>query len=376
MTARSLPPSRFMRVALGAAEQARGRTGPNPWVGAVVARGHEQVSVACTQKSGSLHAEAAALVGVDTAGATLYTTLEPCVSFPGKRTAPCTRVILAAGLARVVIALPDPDPNVAGRGIAELRSKGVHVEVGDGFNSAFGQLRPYVKHRRTGRPYVIVKFAASLDGRVASRSGDSQWITGKIARERGHAERARCDGIVVGSGTALADDPLLTARPPERSGFVQPVRIVLDSRGRLSPKARLFGDGGQAIVATTSMSRESWRESIAEAGGRVILAGQGSDGVDLDELMNLLGSEGLVSVLVEGGGTLIGSLLRGGHVDELLGFIAPIVIGGDGAPAVAGPGAETLQGAWTMHESTAHVLGDDVLIKGFVSEIEAPEIEW
>lgn len=361
-----------MARALEAATAVRGLTSPNPWVGAVVVRDGRVISVGSTAPTGGPHAEAAAISGVDARGATLYVTLEPCVAFPGKRTEPCADTIITSGLAKVVVALPDPDTNVSGRGIDQLRAAGVEVTIGDGYEAALALLRPYVKHRRTGKPYVIAKFAASLDGRVATVSGESRWITGAAARERAHQERARVDAILAGSGTVLADDPALTARPGGELAPRQPVRVVLDAQGRTSPEARLLAERGKVVIATTDTAPAAWRAAMAGAGAEVLILEPGVRGVNLDQLLTVLGQRGIVTAWVEGGGTLLGSLFEGGQVDETWAFIAPMIIGGDGLPAVAGEGALRLSDAWRLHQSEVEQLGVDLLVRGYVSSISGP----
>lgn len=358
--------SEFMREAIRAAAVVRGQTGSNPWVGAVLVRNGEIVGRGATAPPGGAHAEAAALAtAAKGRGGTLYVTLEPCVPFPGKRTQACAQTIVEAGVERVVVGIADPDARVRGGGIAWLRAQGIAVEVGDGQAEVEEQLRPYLKHRQTGRPYVVAKFAASLDGRIATASGDSRWITGEAARERSHQERARVAAILVGSGTVLADDPLLTARPAGLMAERQPVRVVVDSRGRVPPSAKLFDVPGPVILATTARSTLEWRRSVAARGAEVVECAEES-GVALDELLQLLGERGLVTVWAEGGGTLLGALFRGGHVDEVWAFLAPILIGGDGKPAVGGPGPGTVAEAWRLTSVVVESLEGDILVRGYV----------
>jgi diaminohydroxyphosphoribosylaminopyrimidine deaminase/5-amino-6-(5-phosphoribosylamino)uracil reductase len=357
--------SPFMQRALDAAQAVRGYTSPNPWVGAVVVREGEVAGIGATSPPGGAHAEAAALASAGGHGSDLYVTLEPCVPFEGKRTRPCVEAILESGVGRVVVALEDPDPHVRGKGIAHLREAGVTVEVGDGRDEARDLLRPYLKHRQTELPYVIAKFAASLDGRVATASGDSKWITGEPARDRVHEQRAWVDAILVGSGTVLADDPALTARPGGALASRQPARVVLDARGRISPAARIFGEPGHTIVATSCDARPAWKQKIASAGAQIIECDHDGSGINLDQLFATLGARGILSIWAEGGGTVLGSLFEGGHVDEVWAFIAPVIIGGDGLPAVAGEGARALDEAWRLRQPTIEVLGTDVLVRGY-----------
>ncbi len=361
--------SRFMKFALDDAKSARGRTSPNPWVGAVVVQGSQVVGRGATEANGGRHAEAVALDGVDARGMDVYTTLEPCAPFPGKRTPPCAQALVAAGVRKVHVAMLDPHPGVAGAGVTILRAAGIEVEVGDGAEEARTLLRPYLKHRQLGIPYVIAKFAASLDGKIATANGDSKWITSEAARDLGHSQRAWIDAIMVGSETVLRDDPALTARPGGNLAKHQPVRVVLDSRGRIPAGARIFGQPGKAIVVTTDDSPLDWRERIVATGARVVICEGGERGVRMEQLMPVLAASGIMSVWCEGGGTLLGSLFDGGYVDELWAFIAPVILGGAGLSAVGGEGAGTMADAWTLRDPTTESIGKDVLVRGFLSEI-------
>lgn len=361
-----------MAAALDAARSVRGTTSPNPWVGAVVVRDGAVVATGATSPPGGPHAEAAALAaaGEATRGATLYVTLEPCFPFPGKRTPPCAEAIVAAGVARVVVALEDPDPGVAGRGIASLRAAGVAVEVGDGAAEARALLRPYLYHRQTGRPYVIAKWAASLDGRVATPTGDSKWITGEAARDLAHRQRAWVDAVLTGSGTVLADDPAMTARPGGVESERQPLRVVLDARGRTPAGARLFEAPGPVLVATTREAPRVWREAVAARGAQLIDCEPGArGGVNLDQLLGALAQRGVLSAWAEGGPALLGALFDGGHVQEAWAFIAPVVLGA-GLPAIGGEGVSWVADAWRLREAVIEPVGGDVLIRGYVGAWE------
>jgi diaminohydroxyphosphoribosylaminopyrimidine deaminase/5-amino-6-(5-phosphoribosylamino)uracil reductase len=367
-------PSRFMAEALREALQVRGTTSPNPWVGAVVVRDGQVLSKGATAPAPGPHAETAALSGIQTAGADLYVTLEPCVAFGGKRTRPCSERIIAAGIRRVFVALIDPDPRVRGSGVAALRNAGIEVHLGDGAEAALDALRPYVRHRQSGRPYVIAKFAGSLDGRTATASGESRWITGEAARERAHEQRAWVDAVLVGSGTVLADDPALTARPGGREALRQPLRVVADGRGRTRPDAALFTAPGPVLIITSARSPASWRSELAAKAATVIECEPSLGGVNLDQLLLALGQRGVMSLWAEGGGTLLGSLFAGGHVDEVWAFIAPLVLGGDALPSIAGEGARSLLEVPRLHSVEVERLGDDVLIRGYLRRLE-PQVE-
>ena len=361
-----------MRAALDAAEAVRGATSPNPWVGAVVVRDGEITGQGATSPPPGMHAEAAALAGGEAQGATLYCTLEPCAAFEGKRTPPCVDAIRDAGIAKVVVALEDPDPRVSGRGIAALREAGVTVETGDGREEVSRSLRPYLKHRQTGTPYIIAKFAASLDGRTAANTGDSKWITGEAAREVVHRERARVDAILSGSGTVLADDPALTARPGGILPGRQPVRVIVDARGRVPADAQVFSGPGHVIVAAGEDAPDAWKQQITATGATVIDCERDGTGVNLQQLLPALARRGIMSAWVEAGSTLLGSLFDGGHVDELWAFLAPRIIGGRGAPAVGGEGVQRVADAHALREVVVEQVGNDILVRGYTGRWDNP----
>jgi diaminohydroxyphosphoribosylaminopyrimidine deaminase/5-amino-6-(5-phosphoribosylamino)uracil reductase len=363
----SAAPSEWMRAALDAAEPIRGLSGPNPWVGAAIVSEGRLVATGATEPPPGRHAERTALdsAGEAARGATLFCTLEPCAPFEGKRTPACSDGIIEAGVVRVVVAHGDPDVRVGGQGVARLRAAGIDVVVGDGREAALRQLRPYIKHRETGLPYVIAKFAATLDGRIATATGDSRWITGEQARARVHEERARVDAVIAGSGTVLADDPALTARPGGVLGERQPLRVILDARGRVSSAARLFHEPGNVVVATTAASDGAWRTELTATGAEVVVLEPGATGINLAQLLQALGRRGILSAWVEGGSTVLGSAFDEDLVDEVWAFIAPKLIGGRGLPAIGGVGADTMAAATTLREPTTEMLGDDLLVRGY-----------
>ena len=347
-----------MRRAIEAARAARGRTSPNPWVGAAITRDGEVISVGATSPYGGPHAEAAALANVDARGATLYTTLEPCVPFEGKKTPPCSEAIVSAGVAKVVIGILDP--HVGGPGVARLREAGVEVEIGDGAEAITGLLRPYLKFRATNRPYVIAKFAVSLDGKVGAPAAGIRWLTSDAALARAHADRDWVDAIMVGSGTVIADDPALTARPGGGEAQRQPIRVILDARGRTPAGSRVFGGAGKAIVATTADAPVEWRDAVAAAGATVLELEPGDMGVNLDQLLDTLGRRGILSLIAEGGPVVLASLFEGGHVDEVHAYVAPRILGDQGI-ALELPGT----GPLTLAETVIESLSPDVLIRGY-----------
>ncbi|MBM3140474.1 MAG: bifunctional diaminohydroxyphosphoribosylaminopyrimidine deaminase/5-amino-6-(5-phosphoribosylamino)uracil reductase RibD [Chloroflexi bacterium] len=360
-----------MRLAIDEARRAVGRTSPNPPVGAVVVRDGAVVGRGHTQPPGGAHAEVMALgdAGERARGATVYCTLEPCAHHG--RTPPCTDALLAAGVAAVRYAVGDPDPKVGGRGHAALAAAGVDVEAGDGEAAASEVLAGYLKHRRTGLPLVVVKYAASLDGRIAASSGDSRWVSGPETLAWAHDQRQRLDAIVVGSGTVVADDPSLTARPGgATAGVHQPLRVVVDSRGRTPASAKVLVGPSPTLIATTEASPAGWRAEMAARGAEVLTlpASEGADGrahVDLEALLRELGRRGMLVALFEGGGVLLGSLFDRKLVDRVYAVLAPLVIGAARAPApVAGRGAERMADAVRLRDVTVQRLGEDTLIAG------------
>ena len=358
--------SEHMQLAVEEGRRALGWSSPNPAVGAVVVRDGEVVGAGRTQPPGGDHAEVGALraAGERARGATVYVTLEPCAHTG--RTPPCSSALIEAGVASVRYAIGDPDPNVNGAGRRALEAAGIAVDEGEGAEQAAAQLEGYLHQRRTGRPFVVVKFAASLDGRIAASSGDSRWVSGPQTREWAHEQRQGLDAIVVGSGTVVVDDPQLTARPGGSSeGAHQPLRVVADSRGRTPEGARVLAGDSPTLIATTAASPEGWRERMAALGAEVVVLPESGGHVDLDALIRALGERGALAVLFEGGGILLGSLFDGRLVDRVQAIIAPVVIGADAAPAaVAGRGVERMAQAPRLRELTVTRLGEDTLISG------------
>jgi diaminohydroxyphosphoribosylaminopyrimidine deaminase/5-amino-6-(5-phosphoribosylamino)uracil reductase len=266
----------------------------------------------------------------------------------------------------VVAALGDPDPRVGGTGFARLRTAGIEVAVGEGAAAAAEQNAAYLVHRRLGRPRITCKAAASLDGKVAAADGTSQWITGPAARADGHRLRAEADAVAVGSGTALADDPLLTARPPEGPPARQPLRVLVDSSGRVPAGARLFAAGAPTLVATSERAPAAACGAWAAAGAEVLVLPGGPGGVDLAALAGALGARGVLELLVEGGPTLQAGLWDAGLVDRLVWYLAPIVLGGDrGLGLVPGAGAPTLAAARRLVLGTVRPVGPDLRVVAY-----------
>ena len=353
----------WMTMALAEAEKGKGSVEPNPMVGAVVVRQGQVVGRGHHARFGGPHAEVIALQEAREAarGATLYVTLEPCCHH-GK-TPPCTDAILAAGLARVVAAIRDPFPRVHGGGLAALRAAGIAVELGLGSSSAAALNAPYLKRVSTGLPYVTAKWAMTLDGKTAVASGQSQWISSPESRALVHQIRGRMDAILVGIRTALADDPLLTARPP---GPRTPLRILMDSRALLPRESRLAQTAHDipVLVAVSEDAPVERCRALKELGCEVV-AFAGSPRVSVTELLTELGKREMTNLLVEGGGRIVGSLLEAGHIDEVHAFIAPILEGGDHPHSPArGRGALNMSRAIRLQNTTYREIGGDLSVQG------------
>ncbi|MGH9471064.1 MAG: bifunctional diaminohydroxyphosphoribosylaminopyrimidine deaminase/5-amino-6-(5-phosphoribosylamino)uracil reductase RibD [Terriglobia bacterium] len=353
---------RYMREALRLALLSPSPPYPNPWVGCVIERDGKVVGRGFHRGAGTRHAEVEALAqaGRRARGATLYTTLEPCCHYG--RTPPCTDAILAAGLARVVYALRDPNPEVAGRGVRALRKHGVELVSGICAAEAARLNEVYLKFRSTGLPFVSLKIASSLDGKIATRTGKSKWITDAAARRRGRELRSANQAVVVGIGTVLADDPHLG---PRRSGAPEPWRVVLDSALRIPAGARVVKTG-RCIVACAGAASLRDKRRLEDVGVRVWrFAGRR---VPLRELLGRMTREGILSALVEGGGEVAGAFFDRRLVDRVFWFVAPIVIGSaESRSAVAGRGAGELREASRLRQMTLEPAGRGVLIRGNVS---------
>lgn len=357
-------------MARAAAESRRGAPSPNPPVGACVVSGGAIVGVGHHQRAGEDHAEVVALrdAGDRARGATVFVTLEPC-NHHG-RTAPCTEALLRAGVARVVFALADPNPHVRGHGRDALRAAGVVVEQGfepDAQRDAEHVIAPWLRYITSGRAHVTLKAAMSLDGSIATRGGESRWITSPEARRDGHRLRACCDAVLVGSGTVRADDPRLTVRdvPSERA----PVRVVVSRDARLPPGAQLVVTAREVPtwVLCAAGADEGRRRELSAAGVRVIALPPGDGGaVDLAVGLRALASEGVVSVLCEGGGALHGRLRDAGLVDRVVCYVAPMLMGGGGLRAVGGAGAEGLSDVTRLRDWAVRPVGPDLRIEAEV----------
>jgi diaminohydroxyphosphoribosylaminopyrimidine deaminase/5-amino-6-(5-phosphoribosylamino)uracil reductase len=352
-----------MHAALALARRGLGRVWPNPSVGCVLVRDGEVVGRGWTQEGGRPHAETEALrrAGPAARGATAYVSLEPC-SHHGK-TAPCADALVAAGIGRVVVATMDPDPRVSGKGVAVLEAAGIPVTVGVLEEAARDLNAGFLSRIGRGRPLVTLKAATTLDGRIATHGGESRWITGPVARARGHLLRATQDAIMVGIGTAAADDPSLTCRLPGLETR-SPVRVIVDSRLRLPLTSRLVADARERptwIIAGQGAD-EKRRRALADAGLEVLLVPrENGEYPDMGLALKALGERGLTRVLVEGGGHLTAALLRAGLIDRIVWFRAGVMMGGDGMPVAVAFGIDRLDQAPRFARRSVEPCGEDVV---------------
>lgn len=366
------PDDTHLRRCLELALRGAGRTRPNPMVGSVVVRRGRIVGEAFHARAGATHAEAGALRGAGSLarGATLYSNLEPC-SHHG-RTPPCVEAIIASGISRVVVSHIDPDPRVRGRGIRRLRAAGVRVEVGRLRNEAMRLNEGYLSVPARGRPFVLVKAAITLDGRLATRTGDSRWISSPASRADAHRLRSCYDAVMIGSGTALKDDPLLTSRIGKRARarVFQPVRIVVDSRLRLRSGCRLLKDrtGGPVLVYTGRRSTTRAERPLRQAGAEIIRVSSGPAGsVSLTACLSDLARRGVGSVMIEGGGELIAGAFAERIVDKITWYVAGRILGGRNAvPVVGGAGSGRMTEAIDLHSLSVTRCGRDMKVVAYV----------
>lgn len=357
-----------MARALKLAELGRGKTSPNPLVGAVVVKDGEIVGEGYHQKAGTPHAEIHALraAGERARGAVLYVTLEPCCHYG--RTPPCTKAIIEAGIKEVIVAVTDPNPQVAGKGIRLLQESGIKVQVGVLAEEARRQNEAFFKYIRTKLPFVSLKAAVSLDGKIATGSGDSKWITGEEARLVVHRLRSESDAVLTGIGTVLADDPLLNVRLPGYQGR-QPLRVVVDSSLRIPEESQLVQTAAQIPTAVAVIKGNYSREKRArlEAVGVEVWELPASKGrVDLKALLSLLGQKEIMNLLVEGGSVLNAALLEGGLVDKYIIFQAPLLIGGCNAPGVfGGTGFPRIKDCLRLSPVFTEKVGEDLMITAY-----------
>ncbi|PQO31805.1 bifunctional diaminohydroxyphosphoribosylaminopyrimidine deaminase/5-amino-6-(5-phosphoribosylamino)uracil reductase RibD [Blastopirellula marina] len=355
-----------MHRALQLAEQGRGHVEPNPMVGCVVVKEGQIIGEGYHEKFGGPHAEVNALAncgGASLEGSTVYVTLEPCCHH-GK-TPPCTDALLAAKPARVVVAMQDPFPKVQGGGLQILASAGMEVCVGVLGDEAQRLNAPYLKRQRQGKPWMIAKWAMTLDGKLATANGSSKWISSEEARAEVHRIRGLCDGVMVGSGTAKLDDPLLTTRPP---GPRTAARIIVDSQASLSESSRLIETIDQApvIVAASTSARSERLERLQHAGCDLIVCPGNDHAARLDFLLQELAQRGMTNILVEGGSQLLGLLWDNRQIDEVYTFIAPKIAGGkDAISPIGGQGILNMEDATPLAETEVRSFGHTICVHGF-----------
>jgi len=354
-----------MLMALDLAAKARGYTSPNPMVGCVVVRDGNVVGAGYHERAGLPHAEVVALdeAGDTARGADLYVTLEPCSHYG--RTPPCTERIIRAGVRRVICAHLDPDPRVNGRGVEQLRNAGIDVSVGPGADAARRLNEQYLHWKRTGFPWITAKWAQTLDGRIATRTGSSQWITGEAARREAHRQRSYHDAVLVGIGTVLADDPRLDVRMVDGH---QPWHIVLDPTLAIPTNARVIVPE-RTMVFTAKHGDGEKRRMLHDRGVEVVSVDVDGDRLDLAAVRSTLGAKPFVSVFVEGGPTVITSLLRARYVNRVMAFIAPKIVGA-GRDAVGDLGITEIDAALQLREAEMISFGDDWLLTGLVGAEE------
>jgi diaminohydroxyphosphoribosylaminopyrimidine deaminase/5-amino-6-(5-phosphoribosylamino)uracil reductase len=361
----------YMEQALSLARLALGQASPNPAVGAVVVKGGVVVGQGYTQPPGSHHAEVIALkqAGEKARGSMMYVTLEPCCHYG--RTPPCSRAITSAGIGEVHMAMLDPNPIISGRGKEELEKEGIKTYLGEHEEQAKEITEAYAKFITTGMPFVTAKFAISLDGKIATKKGDSRWISGTEARKYAHNLRYTNDAIMAGVNTVLADDPHLTTRCCGGRGGTarkQPLRVIIDGEGRTPLSAQVFKEPGKTLLALGRKATPEEKAAFAQAGAEILELAATEGLVDLEKLMAALGEKEITSVLVEGGGILFGSLFDRGLVDKVIAFIAPVIIGGaEARTAVAGRGVELVADSLRLERVSVARLGDDLAVSGYVA---------
>ncbi len=364
----------WMSQALDLARLAIGRVSPNPAVGAVIVRDDCLVGAGYTETPGQRHAEIVALdeAGDLAAGATMYVTLEPCAHHG--RTPPCLDSILRAGLARIVIAVRDPNPLVNGRSITALRESGIDVEIGPGQDEAIQINAGFFRRLQTGKPEVHIKYAMSLDGKIATHTGHARWITGSEARRQAHIIRDQSDAILVGIGTVLADDPLLTVRVTDSDagagGPCHPFRIVVDTHAR-TPVASAMLDAeapGETLIAVSELAPQERVEALQRTGAETLTVPTRDGRIDLPALLDCLGARGFNTLMVEGGAGIIGSLADEGLIDRVTAFVAPVLLGGQGAPSpIAGAGVSEANDGLRLVYPTVNQIGRDVCVAGYLT---------
>jgi diaminohydroxyphosphoribosylaminopyrimidine deaminase / 5-amino-6-(5-phosphoribosylamino)uracil reductase len=359
----------YMKQALSLAKLAIGQVSPNPAVGAIIVKDDLVIGQGYTQPPGGAHAEIMALnqAGEKARGATMHVTLEPCCHFG--RTPPCTQAIIAAGISEVHMAMLDPNPLVSGKGADELEREGIKTYLGEHEDEARETTEAYIKFITTGTPFITAKFAVSLDGKIATKTGNSEWISGIYSRKYVHHLRYISDAIMVGANTVINDNPRLTCRYAGKGGVArkQPLRVIVDSKGRISPEAQIFTELGNNLLALGTLVSPEKKTEFSKVGAEILELPSEGGSLDLKYLLKKLAEKQITSVLVEGGGILLGSLFDHHLVDKVIAFITPIIIGGEDAKtAVAGIGVDRVADAIKLERVNVEKFGDDVMVRGYV----------
>ncbi|PKM57267.1 MAG: riboflavin biosynthesis protein RibD [Firmicutes bacterium HGW-Firmicutes-3] len=362
---------KYMKIAIELAKLGVGRTNPNPMVGAVIVKEGEIISQGYHEYYGGPHAEVNAFRNATTSaqGATMYVTLEPCSHY-GK-TPPCANLIVEKGISKVVVGMMDPNPEVSGRGIALLEKNNIEVVVLDMGEELLKLNEIFLKYIKTKKPFCILKTAMTLDGKIATKTGDSKWITNETSRKQVHQLRHQVMGIMVGVGTVIADDPSLTTRLEDNQDGLDPVRIILDTRGRIPLDTKVLMQKSEAItiVATTHLMPEATKKAIEATGNQVMVLPLKDNQVDMTALIEVLGEQGLDSILIEGGATLNYSALEAGIVDKVIAYVAPKIFGGDLAKTpVGGEGISHVKDAILLEGLTTTNCDGDIVIEGYIKK--------
>lgn len=355
---------KFMKEALLLASKSEGLTSPNPLVGAVIVKGNKIIGRGYHKRAGSKHAEILAIesAGRRAKGATLYINLEPCVHYG--RTPPCAPEVIKAGIKRTVVAMQDPNPLVNGKGIDKLKKEGVKVQTGILEEKAKSMNEAYIKYITQKMPFVMLKWAMSVDGKIATYTGDSKWISCETSRDLTHKLRGKIDAVLIGIGTLLKDNPQLTTHG---KGVKEPKRIIVDEKGKIPLDCKLLKtEGGQVIIATTNKISKEKTEGLKKRGVETIVVKTKNNLVDLKELMKELAKREITSVLVEGGGEITASFLKEKLADKFMAFISPIIIGGkDAISPVEGKGIEGIVNAARIYKFSTKKIGEDIVIEGY-----------